>query len=91
MIDKLAENGKLLSGRQYLLFLYLKFKKDGHKTDAIAYDNLENIVFKGNESTLNNFLTLWYSLLMTFRAQPSDDHVYTMFHLRVKGVAGLKI
>jgi hypothetical protein len=91
IMDKLAENGKLLSGRQHLLFLYLEFKKDGHKTDAIAYGNLEKIVFKGDEGALENFLTLWDSLLMTFRAQPSDDHLYATFHSRVKGVAGLKI
>eukprot|EP00972_Heterocapsa_arctica_P007935 1158079-Heterocapsa_arctica.AAC.1 len=28
---------------------------------------------------------------MTFRAQPSDDHLYATFHSCVKGVAGLKI
>jgi hypothetical protein len=91
IMDKLAETGKLLSGRQHLLFLYLEFKKDGHKTDAIAYGNLEKIVFKGDEGALEHFLTLWDSLLMTFRAQPSDDHLYATFHSRVKSVPGLKI
>eukprot|EP00972_Heterocapsa_arctica_P067483 9959458-Heterocapsa_arctica.AAC.1 len=28
---------------------------------------------------------------MTFRAQPSDDHLYATFHSRVKLVPGLKI
>eukprot|EP00972_Heterocapsa_arctica_P019122 2823341-Heterocapsa_arctica.AAC.1 len=28
---------------------------------------------------------------MTFKAQPSDDHLYATFHTRVKGVPGLKI
>eukprot|EP00972_Heterocapsa_arctica_P034349 5058788-Heterocapsa_arctica.AAC.1 len=61
-MDKLAETGKLLSCRQYLLFLYMEFKKDDHNTDAIAYGNLEKIVFKGDEGALEHFLTLRDSL-----------------------------
>eukprot|EP00972_Heterocapsa_arctica_P089101 13139440-Heterocapsa_arctica.AAC.1 len=45
---KLAENDKLLSGRQQLLFLYLEFKQDGHQTHAIAYVNLEHSAFIGD-------------------------------------------
>eukprot|EP00972_Heterocapsa_arctica_P055577 8197908-Heterocapsa_arctica.AAC.1 len=37
------------------------------------------------------FLTLWDSLLMTFRAQPSDNHIYSTFQSCVKDVAGLRI
>eukprot|EP00972_Heterocapsa_arctica_P084857 12500443-Heterocapsa_arctica.AAC.1 len=82
IMDKRAATGKLLSGRQHLLFLYLEFTKDGFKTDATADGNLEKIVFKRDEGALENFPTLWDSLLMTFRAQPSDDHLYATFHSR---------
>jgi hypothetical protein len=92
-MEKLALTGQLLSGRQHLLFIYLEFAKDAHKTDAVAYQNLEKIAYRnGNdESALEAFLTLWDELLMSFKKPPSEDHLYAAFHSRVKGLPGLKI
>jgi len=92
-MEKLALTGQLLSGRQHLLFIYLEFAKDAHKTDAVAYQNLEKIAYRnGNdESALEAFLTLWDELLMSFKRAPSEDHLYAALHSRVKGLPGLKI
>jgi hypothetical protein len=91
--ERLALTGQLLSGRQHLLFIYLEFAKDAHKTDAVAYQNLEKIAYPpGNDdSALEEFLTLWDGLLMSFNKPPSDDHLYAAFHRRIKGLPGLKI
>eukprot|EP00972_Heterocapsa_arctica_P042406 6249410-Heterocapsa_arctica.AAC.1 len=43
IMERLAEQGVLISGRQHLLFIYQQFLKNGHKTDAVAYRNLGKI------------------------------------------------
>ena len=93
VMNKLALTGQLISGRQHLLFIYLEFAKDAHKTDAVAYQNLEKIAFanSADESALDEFLTLWDGLLMSFNRPPDDDHLFAAFHSRVKGLPGLKI
>jgi hypothetical protein len=91
--EELALSDQLISGRQHLLFVYFEFAKDAHKTDAVAYQNLEKIAFanSGDEAALEEFLTLWDGLLMSFNKPPSDDHLYAAFHSRIKGLPGLKI
>eukprot|EP00972_Heterocapsa_arctica_P058722 8658101-Heterocapsa_arctica.AAC.1 len=93
-MEELALTGQLLSGRQDLLFMYLEFSKDGHKTDGTAYTNFETIKYPKNstdEGQLENFLTLWDQLLMSFKTQPSEDHLYSKFCMCVKNLPGLKI
>jgi hypothetical protein len=91
LMEKVAVDGVLISGRQHLLFIYDEFKKDGHMTDAIAYSNFERLTFKGDENLLEGFLTLWDQLLMSFRTPPADDHLFSTFYARVKNVPGLRI
>jgi hypothetical protein len=93
VMNKLALTGQLISGRQHLLFIYQEFSRDARKTDAVAYQNLEKIAFanSADESALDEFLTLWDGLLMSFNKPPDDDHLFAAFYSRVKGLPGLKI
>jgi hypothetical protein len=94
IMEQLALTGQMLSGRQHLLFMFLEFSKDGHRTDGTAYTNFEAIRYprpSTDEAHLESFLTLWDQLLMSFKTQPSEDHLYSKFCACVKNLPGLKI
>eukprot|EP00972_Heterocapsa_arctica_P013862 2042713-Heterocapsa_arctica.AAC.1 len=90
--EELALSGQLISGRQHLLFMYLDFAKDRHRTDSVAYKNLEKINFRNptDEAGLDNFLSLWDLLLASFKKQPTEYHLYAKFHEIVKNLPSLK-
>ena len=87
--ERAALRGEVLSGRQLLWLVYAEFRKDDSKTDHIAYGNLEKIAFSGTDSGLESFLNLWDSLLMSFRTQPSEDHLFAALYSRLRRVPGL--
>ncbi len=87
--ERAALQQEVLGGRQCLLLIYREFKRTEAKTDAAAYSNLESIRCGPNDSSLEAFLTLWDNLLLTFRVQPSQDHLFTVFMNRVKHIPGL--
>ena len=87
--ERAALHQEVLGGRQCLLLIYQEFKRTEAKTDAAAYSNLESIRCGPNDNSLEAFITLWENLLLTFRVQPSQDHLFSVFMSRVKHIPGL--
>ena len=87
--ERAALHQEVLGGRQCLLLIYQEFKRTEAKTDAASYSNLESIRCGPSDNSLEAFITLWENLLLTFRVQPSQDHLFTVFMSRVKHIPGL--
>jgi len=87
--EKIAKDMELLSGRQLFYLVYQEFKRDEHKSDAVAYSNLEVIKIQNGEAGPDTFLKLWDSLLLTFKTQPSADHLFQAFYGRVRHISAL--
>ena len=69
--------------------MYAEFAKDDAKSDHIAYGNLEHISFNGAENGLESFITTWDHLLLTFKTQPTEAHLYSALMARLEKVPGL--
>jgi hypothetical protein len=87
--ERAALSREVLGGRQCLLLIYQEFKRTEARTDAAAYSNLEQIRCGNSDQSLEAFLTLWENLLLSFRTQPSPDHLFSVFMSRVKHLPGL--
>ena len=87
--ERLAVNYDVLSGRQILRLAYSEFEKDDMKSDHLAYSNLEHLVFKGSESSLDSFINTWDHLLLSFKQQPSESHLYSKLLVLLENVPGL--
>ena len=79
----------MLSGRQCSLLIYQEFRRTEAKSDAAAYSNLDNIRWGSVDSSLESFIAMWGNLMLMFRNPPSDDHLLSVFTIRIKHIPGL--
>ena len=87
--EKAALAGSLLTGRQILFMVYQEYRRDDSKTDHVAYANLEKLGSVSVDTALDAFMSTWEALLLTFKVQPSEAHLYSAFYARMCKVPGL--
>ena len=87
--ERLAMSYDILSGRQVLRLAFAEFEKDDIKSDHVAYSNFEHLAFDGKESGLDPFLTTWDHLLLSFKQQPTESHLYSKLIVLLNNVPGL--
>ena len=87
--EKAALAGSLLTGRQILFMVYQEYRRDDSKTDHVAYSNLEELGSVSADTTHEAFMSTWEALLLTFKVQPSEAHLYSAFYARLCKVPGL--
>ena len=84
-------SANLLTGRQHLLLIYKEFARSEEDGDEIAYSNLETLEFSGQDSSLESFLSLWDQLMMSFKSQPSQTHLFSALLKRLRKCNGLRL
>ena len=87
--QKKALKYDMLAGRQILYLVCHEFARDEARTDHIAYGNLEHISYNGSEIGLEAFVNTWDHLLLTFKTQPTEAHLYSALLTRLEKVPGL--
>ena len=87
--EKAALAGSLRTGRQILFMVYQEYRRDDSKTDHVAYANLEKLGSVSVDTALDAFMSTWEALLLTFKVQPSEAHLYSAFYARMCKVPGL--
>ena len=87
--EKAAMAGSLLTGRQILFMVYQEYRRDDSKTDHVAHANLEKLGTVSVDTALEAFMCTWEALLLTFKVQPTEAHLYSAFYARLCKVPGL--
>ena len=84
-----AMAGLLLMPQHILIMVYRNYRRDDSKTDHVSQASTEKLGTVSIETALAAFIFTRKTLLIRFKAQPTELHLYSRFYSRLRKAPGL--